>query len=462
MVLNTKVAPSGAKPVWLPLPEPKDDQCGNGSSLSTSELRFNSGGSYEVSTPSSQLSSLTSLVRSEIGSWSARRAKKSSTRGLPLPPPSVATKLLPGLESYEFKELMDATQDFAPGCCMEKGEFGAVYRASMKNRAAEHTMKEMAVVRLAAIDSQTLKDWKADVQLMAQLPDTDICLVKGYCSHEDVKLDYAKIVERLLVFELSPNGNLHDYLSGTRSKIQLDWSARISIVLGAARGLLYLHDRAPVQVLYREFKSSCVLLDKDYTPRLAGYGLTVTNSPADKKFLFTTAMKISQTHAKSNVRSFGIVLLELLTGKYSRDSFFMCDEKNFVQWATPFLKDESKLQLILDPRIKGNCPMKGALKLAELALWCLKRKEAQRPSMSRVVDTLKTIKDNYHNFDHSFKGQEKLRATFGGISFNDLRHRSQVVSQYLSMECASSISDSSGEDDSKTSASVSSSLAYTL
>lgn len=120
--------------------------------------------------------------------------------------------------------------------------------------------------------------------MLAQLPDSNICLIKGYCAHEDVDVQSVKITsQRFLVFEQSPNGTLHDYLCGSRSKTQLDWSARISIVLGAARGLAYLHDRAPLQIVYREFKGSSVLLDKDYTPRLAGYGLVVMSTTTDRK-----------------------------------------------------------------------------------------------------------------------------------------------------------------------------------
>lgn len=124
--------------------------------------------------------------------------------------------------------------------------------------------------------------------MLSQLTDSNLCAIKGYCAHEG---NTGKPSERLLVFEQSPNGNLHDYLFGSRSKTQLDWSARIRIVLGAARGLLYLHDRAPFQIVYREFQSSSVLLDKDYTPRLAGYGLAVTSSPSDKRSSFTSVLK---------------------------------------------------------------------------------------------------------------------------------------------------------------------------
>jgi hypothetical protein len=99
-----------------------------------------------------------------------------------------------------------------------------------------------------------------------------------------------------------------------------------------------------------------------------------------------------------------IVLVELLTGKFCRDAIFQCDERSFVQWAAPFLKEEAKLVLILDTRMKGKCPVKGAFELAKLALQCLKKKQAQRPSMVRVVDTLKSIKE-------SFGGRLELSST---------------------------------------------------
>lgn len=426
-VSNSKTYENVVKPVWLPLPEPQIVTCSSDSTSSSSKLRINFDAGSFVSTSPNKSSAPSGL--SEVGSGSNQLRKKCTRGGLPLPSPSVATKLVPGIESYNFRELLDATHEFAPECCIEKGELGEVYRVWMKDRASELGLKKETVVfRLTANDNQTLKNWKSDIQVLAQLPETNLCRIEGYCAHEDVTSDQVKRIERLLVFEHHPNGNLHDYLCGIRSTTQLDWSMRIGIILGAARGLLYLHDRAPVQVLYREFKASNVLLDKDFTPRLAGYGLTVASLPADQKFPFQTMKKMSQAHAKRNVHSFGIVLLELLTGKYSRDASFMGDEKNLVRWAGPFLKDDAKLQLILDPRIKAKCPLKEALKLAELALQCLKKKEVHRPSMSKVVDTLKTIKDNSsYNSDHSSKSKEKRRATFGGISFKEFHHGSEVA-----------------------------------
>lgn len=113
------------------------------------------------------------------------------------------------------------------------------------------------------------------MQLLAQLSHSNLCAVKGYCTHERVG-NRGRRPERLLVFEQPLNGTLSDHLFGSRCMSSLDWTTRMDIALGAARGLSYIHDRAPLQIVYPEFKAANVLLDEDYSPKLAGYGLSVT------------------------------------------------------------------------------------------------------------------------------------------------------------------------------------------
>lgn len=120
------------------------------------------------------------------------------------------------------------------------------------------------------------------MQLLAQISSPNVCVVKGYCAHEaGPRLSTGeRRQERLLVFEQPYNGPLSDHLFGNRYLTYLDWRTRIDIALGAARGLLYIHDRAPLQIVYKDFCASNVLLDRDFAPRLAGYGLSVTATPS--------------------------------------------------------------------------------------------------------------------------------------------------------------------------------------
>lgn len=103
-------------------------------------------------------------------------------------------------------------------------------------------------------------------------------------------------------------------------------------------------------------------------------------------------MMLSQSQAKHNVRGFGVLLLELLTGKNSRDAMYLESDANFLQWGRQFMKEESQLEQIIDPRMKGDCPMKGAMELVSLLLQCVSKREAQRPSMAEVVGALKAVK----------------------------------------------------------------------
>jgi len=106
-------------------------------------------------------------------------------------------------------------------------------------------------------------------------------------------------------------------------------------------------------------------------------------------------MLLSQAYAKNNVWTFGIFLLELLTGKYSRDTTYFGDDDNFLQWGRQYFKDEAKLSQIIDPRMKELCPITGAMEVVDLLLLCVSKKESLRPPMSEVVASLKVIKTKY-------------------------------------------------------------------
>lgn len=103
----------------------------------------------------------------------------------------------------------------------------------------------------------------------------------------------------------------------------------------------------------------------------------------------------SQAHAKNNVRSFGVFLLELLTGKNSCDATYFGDDNNFLQWGRQYFKDEARLSQIIDPRMKETCPIGGAMEVVDLLLQCASTKESLRPPMSEVVASLNLIKANY-------------------------------------------------------------------
>lgn len=193
-----------------------------------------------------------------------------------------------------------------------------------------------------------------------------------------------------------PRGSVENNLF-SRVLLPLPWSTRMKIALGAAKGLAFLHE-ADKPVIYRDFKTSNILLDLDYNAKLSDFGLAKDGPEGDKSHVSTRIMgtygyaapeyiMTGHLSPRSDVYSFGVVLLELLTGRKSLDKSRPAREQNLTDWALPLLK-EKKLLNIVDPRLQGDFPTKAFHKAAMLAYHCLNRNPKARPLMRDIVDSL--------------------------------------------------------------------------
>uniref|UniRef100_A0A7N0UEK4 Protein kinase domain-containing protein n=1 Tax=Kalanchoe fedtschenkoi TaxID=63787 RepID=A0A7N0UEK4_KALFE len=189
----------------------------------------------------------------------------------------------------------------------------------------------------------------------------------------------------------------------SRVLLPLPWSVRMRIAFGAAKGLAFLHE-AEKPVIYRDFKTSNILLDPDYNAKLSDFGLAKDGPVGDKSHVSTRIMGtygyaapeyIMTGHLtpRSDVYSFGVVLLELLTGRKSLDKARPLREQNLTDWALPILKEKKKLLNIVDPRLSGDYPVKGVHKAAMLAYHCLNRNPKARPLMRDIVDSLEPLQE---------------------------------------------------------------------
>uniref|UniRef100_M4CF33 Protein kinase domain-containing protein n=2 Tax=Brassica campestris TaxID=3711 RepID=M4CF33_BRACM len=188
--------------------------------------------------------------------------------------------------------------------------------------------------------------------------------------------------------------------------LPLSWAIRMKIAFGAAKGLAFLHE-AKKPVIYRDFKTSNILLDMEYNAKLSDFGLAKDGPVGDKSHVSTRIMgtygyaapeyimtgKFLQCHLTpgSDVYSFGVVLLELLTGRKSLDKSRPTREQNLIDWALPLLKEKKKVMNIVDPRMNCEYPVKSVQKAAMLAYHCLNRNPKARPLMRDIVDSLEPL-----------------------------------------------------------------------
>ncbi|XP_057978985.1 receptor-like cytoplasmic kinase 176 isoform X2 [Malania oleifera] len=235
----------------------------------------------------------------------------------------------------------------------------------------------------------------AEINYLGQLHHPNLVKLVGYCLEDD---------HRLLVYLFMPRGSLENHLFRRNSYFQpLSWNLRMKVALGAAKGLAFLHsDKA--KVIYRDFKTSNVLLDSNYDAKLSDFGLAKDGPTGDKSHVSTRVMgtfgyaapeymATGHLTAKSDVYSFGVVLLEMLTGRRAVDKNRPAGEQNLVEWAKPLLTSKRKILTVIDSRIEGQYSLSGALRTAALAIQCLSKEPKFRPNMDEVVTALEKLQD---------------------------------------------------------------------
>ncbi|GFP86151.1 probable receptor-like protein kinase at5g15080 [Phtheirospermum japonicum] len=287
-------------------------------------------------------------------------------------------KLSARLRKFTFNDLKLATRNFRPESLLGEGGFGCVFKGWIEENVAVKTLNHDGL--------QGHKEWLAEVKFLGDLVHPNLVKLIGYCIEDD---------QRLLVYEFLPRGSLENHLF--RRSLPLPWSIRMKIALGAAKGLAFLHEEAERPVIYRDFKTSNILLDAEYNAKLSDFGLAKDAPDEGKTHVSTRVMgtygyaapeyvMTGHLTSKSDVYSFGVVLLEMITGRRSMDKNRPNGEHNLVEWARPHLCDKRRFYRLIDPRLEGHFSIKGAQKAAHLAARCLSRDSKARPLMSEVVE----------------------------------------------------------------------------
>ncbi|KAA3455145.1 putative receptor-like protein kinase [Gossypium australe] len=319
------------------------------------------------------------------------------------------------LRVFTVSELKSATKNFSRSFMLGEGGFGCVYKGSLKSPEDPSEKIEVAVKQLGkrGLQARLLelqhiesfssglicllghKEWVTEVNVLGVVEHPNLVKLVGYCAEDD-----ERGIQRLLIYEYMPNRSVENHLS-VRSETTLSWAMRLKIAQDAARGLAYLHEGMEFQIIFRDFKSSNILLDEQWNAKLSDFGLARLG-PSEGLTHISTAVVGTMGYAapeyiqtgrltsKIDVWSYGVFLYELITGRRPLDKNRPKNEQRLLEWVKPYLSDR-KFQLILDPRLKGKYQLKSAQRLAVVANRCLVRNPKSRPKMSEVLEMVNRI-----------------------------------------------------------------------
>ncbi|CAL9195860.1 unnamed protein product [Musa hybrid cultivar] len=334
----------------------------------------------------------------------------------PLPPPSPSVALGLSKSTFTYEELALATDGFSDANLLGQGGFGYVHRGVLPNG------NEVAVKQLKTGSGQGEREFHAEVEIITRVHHKHLVSLVGYCISGG---------KRLLVYEYVPNNTLEFHLHG-RGRPTMEWPTRLKIALGSAKGLAYLHEDCHPKIIHRDIKSANILLDYKFVPKVADFGLAKFASD-NKTHVSTRVMGtfgyLAPEYAssgkltdRSDVFSFGVMLLELITGRRPVDPSQSFMDDSLVDWARPLLTralEDGNYDALVDPKLGENFNPNEMAHMIACAAACLRHLARRRPRM----------------------GQQIVRALEGDVSLEDLNKgirpgHSRLYSSY----------DSSGSD----------------
>ncbi|KAK9269708.1 hypothetical protein L1049_001486 [Liquidambar formosana] len=287
------------------------------------------------------------------------------------------------VNTYSYKELQIATEDFRPANKVGEGGFGSVY----KGRLQDGTVAAIKV--LSADSKQGVREFLTEIKVIRDIEHEHLVKLYGCCVERN---------HRILVYGYLENNSLAQTLLGQgRSSIQFNWSMRSKICIGVARGLAFLHEEVQPHIVHRDIKASNILLDKDLTPKISDFGLAKL-FPAHLTHISTrvagTAGYLAPEYAirgqltrKADIYSFGVLILEIVSGRCNTDKRLPAEEQYLLEKAWELHK-RGELVGLVDASLGGDFNVKEACRFLKIGLLCTQDKPKLRPSMSTVVNML--------------------------------------------------------------------------
>ncbi|XP_058224726.1 cysteine-rich receptor-like protein kinase 44 isoform X2 [Rhododendron vialii] len=286
-----------------------------------------------------------------------------------------------GSLQYDFETISIATNNFSDGNKLGQGGFGAVYQGRLLNG------QEIAVKRLAKESQQGEIEFKNEVMLVAKLQHRNLVRLLGFCLEG---------TERLLIYEFVPQSSLDHLIFNSNGRKLLGWDRRYKIIGGVSRGLLYLHEDSRLRIIHRDLKASNVLLDEDMNPKISDFGMArlfvVDETQGSTNRIVGTYGYMAPEYAmhgqfsvKSDVFSFGVLVLEILSGQKNNSTRNGENVEDLLSYAWKTWREGTASNLI-DPTLRANSgSMREMIRCIHIGLLCVQENVADRPTMASVV-----------------------------------------------------------------------------
>ncbi|CAL9202996.1 unnamed protein product [Musa hybrid cultivar] len=306
--------------------------------------------------------------------WTGIPAKHADQRAGPM-------NMMGVLSSFDLSTIKAATNNFSVGNKLGEGGFGIVYKGGLRDG------KYIAVKMLSKCSSQGPDEFRNELLLIANLQHRNLVRLLGCCIEGD---------ERILILEYMENKSLDAFIYDKTKSVLLDWKKRLHIIIGIARGLLYLHHDSYLRVVHRDLKPSNILLDKDMNPKISDFGIArifegddieennTTRPVGTLGYMAPEYITEGVFSFKSDVFSFGVIVLEILSGKRNRVLNVADSRLNLLGHAFKLWKEDRTLE-ILDEALDSWTPTLEILECIRVGLLCVQENSEDRPTMAEVV-----------------------------------------------------------------------------